>query len=418
MKKIKLSLETNQAELLVLLYFFLQPWGNTFLIPLVIMSALGGLMVMKWGRLNAEDQTVIKKTFLLAACLWLPIVISLPDAIAFKRTLSTTLTYPLYILSGLYLAVSFSRNFNLNLFLKILIPMMIAWGFASILQFFSLVDWFGPIDYTGGRAHGLFSGNLMLGVVLGSLFPLVALLKKTKTDAASIFLFYFLILIISATGTRSAWLTTTLFIFVYIYLFGKNIDIKKVVIHLSIGIFLAILLIGNSGFNDRLSQSLNLLNLNSESVENATGGRLSIWTDAINLGIQHPLNGVGANNFRYGQAEVAPTNSRWIWSSTTNKDGFTHIGAAHTHQIFLEAWSNTGFVGITGLLFFYFLLFKQISAAWNKGNLVALAALLGLLAAIFPLGSHNNFYGSWMIGWLWIWIGLSQGLFFNKTIKH
>ena len=33
MRNIKLSLQTNQAELLVLLYFFLQPWGNTFLIP-------------------------------------------------------------------------------------------------------------------------------------------------------------------------------------------------------------------------------------------------------------------------------------------------------------------------------------------------------------------------------------------------
>ena len=118
MRNIKLSVETNQAELLVLLYLFLQPWGNTFLIPLAIMSALGGLMVMKWKRLNAEDQIVIKKILFLAACLWLPIVISLPDAIAFKRTLITTSTYPLYVLSGLYLAVSFARNFNRELFFK------------------------------------------------------------------------------------------------------------------------------------------------------------------------------------------------------------------------------------------------------------------------------------------------------------
>jgi len=48
--------------------------------------------------------------------------------------------------------------------------------------------------------------------------------------------------------------------------------------------------------------------------------------------------------------------------------------------------------------------------SWHEKDLVALAALLGLLTAIFPLGSHNNLYGSWMTGWLWIWVGISLGL--------
>jgi len=401
MRNIKLSVEKNQAELLVLLYFFLQPWGNTFLIPLAIMCVLGSLMVMKWKRLNADDQTVIKKILLLAACLWLPIVISLPDAIAFKRTLSTTLTYPLYVLSGLYLAVSFTRNFNRELFLKFMLPMILIWGIASFIQMMFFDD-------GSGRIQGIFKEKLTLGIILGSLTPLIILLLG-KTNRKTTYLLTFMLLAIFISGTRSAWLTGTIFFVIYYFLFLKDSSLRFKLSLLTFYCLALILIINNSSIGQRISQTSQALSADQKNINEATGGRLELWKDAFNLGLKHPITGVGANNFRYGQIEVVADKDS-LWTREIPEDGFTIIGFAHTHQIILEAWSNTGLVGLIGIIIFYLAIFKQTFLSWHEKDLLALAGLLALLAAIFPLGSHNNLYGSWMTGWIWVLTGISFGL--------
>jgi len=401
MRNIKLSLQANQAELLVLVYLFLQPWGNTFLIPLAIMSVLGSLMVMKWKRLNAEDQTVIKKILLLAACLWLPIVISLPDAIAFKRTLITTSTYPLYVLSGLYLAVSFARNFNRELFLKVMLPVILIWGIASFIQMIFFDD-------GSGRFQGIFKENLMLGIILGSLTPLIILLLG-KTSRKTTYLMAFMLMTIFLSGTRSAWLTSAIFFVIYYFLFLKDSTLRFKLSLFAFYCFALILIINTSSVGQRTLKTSLALSADKVAINEATGGRLKLWEDAFNLGLKNPINGVGANNFRYGQIQVVADKDN-LWTREIPEDGFTTIGFSHTHQVILETWSNTGLIGLIGIIIFYLAIFKQTFLSWHEKDFVALAALLGLLTAIFPLGSHNNLYGSWMTGWLWIWVGISLGL--------
>ena len=279
----------------------------------------------------------------------------------------------------------------------------------------AILDWFTPIEQTGGRAQGLFDGNLMLGILLGSIFPFVVLLL-IKSESNSLLIFLFINLIIFISGTRSAWLTSSIFSVIYLVYIPKKESFKTQLIGLSLTAFLFSFIVSTTNINDRLTQTFSPLANDESTLNIASGGRLKLWEDAFNLGLKHPVNGIGASNFRYGQSEVVE-NKKGLWFREIPENGFTIVGFSHTHQIILEAWSNTGTPGLIGLLIFYIFIFKQVGSKWHEKDFLALAGLFGLLALVFPLGTHNNFYGSWMIGSLWLWIGISQGLVFNRQVK-
>src|SRR5690606_33936197 len=84
-------------------------------------------------------------------------------------------------------------------------------------------------------------------------------------------------------------------------------------------------------------------------------------------------------------------------------DAGSGLGAAHAHQIVLEAFSETGLVGVAGWLLAATLLVR----AWRRADAAAreraFAPALALLAMCFPLNTHLAFYSAWW-GLLYWWL--------------
>lgn len=74
-------------------FLLLLPFGRSSELPMFIMAVLGGILVWKRGR-QATWQGGAKTFSLLFLCIWIPIALSVPDSLWFKKSLSTDTAYP------------------------------------------------------------------------------------------------------------------------------------------------------------------------------------------------------------------------------------------------------------------------------------------------------------------------------------
>lgn len=103
-------------------------------------------------------------------------------------------------------------------------------------------------------------------------------------------------------------------------------------------------------------------------------GRTDIWLLAIKGGMENPLFGQGAD----------------FWGLDTRlRSGFT--GATHAHNLFLQAFSRSGFIGlITLIVFLYFLIRYSVRAITpTHGGSIALMAVF-LIRAVFEVPIQPN----------------------------
>jgi O-antigen ligase len=265
-------------------------------------------------------------------------------------------------------------------------------------------------------------GGLMMGVILGSLFSfLVFALWSRGLNSLAILFGLFIIGLVYISGTRSAWLSVLVTLFavpVIALLQGFNLSFKTYFV--SLCLLVTVVIAGvfayqQPGLQVKLDQTLTVFsNPTREGLDRTLSGRVDIWDDAIQLGLSSPIVGTGVNNFRYAQPLLPdPAGTRWI--TQWNKDGHELKGPTHTHQIFLEAWSGAGALGLIGLLAYFVWLARTSIQVGKTGSLLAVGALVALWAGFFPLNTHNNFYGGWMSAWFWVWMGISAGLIFRQT---
>jgi O-antigen ligase len=107
-----------------------------------------------------------------------------------------------------------------------------------------------------------------------------------------------------------------------------------------------------------------------DNLETATG-RTFIWSAAIEAGLENPLFGQGAD----------------FWEAE-NRRRLGLNSATSAHNLFLQAFSRSGLVGLTALLvFFYFLILYSIRAA--KPTRGGSLAILGVL--LMRSGFETNF---------------------------
>ncbi len=63
--------------------------------------------------------------------------------------------------------------------------------------------------------------------------------------------------------------------------------------------------------------------------------RLKLWRGALNMALDHPLLGVGPDNFLYAYR------TRYVLPS-----GWQELNLSHPHNIFLDLWTRLGLVGV------------------------------------------------------------------------
>ncbi|OQY25956.1 MAG: hypothetical protein B6I34_01020, partial [Anaerolineaceae bacterium 4572_32.1] len=107
--------------------------------------------------------------------------------------------------------------------------------------------------------------------------------------------------------------------------------------------------------------------------------RLKLWQSTINMLAEHPLTGVGLDNFLYAYR------TRYVLPEAS-----AELDLSHPHNIVLDFWTRLGLGGVLLLLWLLVAFFRQGIGRYCRlpeGNDRAL--LLGLLAAMVAALAHG-----------------------------
>ena len=145
----------------------------------------------------------------------------------------------------------------------------------------------------------------------------------------------------------------------------------------------------NDRFAKRVDQSIGALDFRYEGLNAASSKRLHLWRNAANVLESHPVNGAGVRAYRYAYPQFAEAGDPFM-----NPDG---TGQIYAHQLLLEVGSETGTIGLAGLLEF-FVIYVRAGRGFS-GSPLAWGGLAGSIClAVSDQYPHCALFGVLVIG--------------------
>ncbi|MGB0133912.1 O-antigen ligase family protein [Dokdonella sp.] len=386
------------ALLVVLSVLVLLPIGRTSELGIVI-GAVVGLVLLLRHRFSPLADPGLRLVLLLFAGYWLPILLSGFVSVVPQKTWMTALETLRFLPFALFVAWALRRSSSWPPFMLAIAAVATLWLIDAWVQFLSGNSLGGAPELE--RLAGIFGAdNLKLGPVLVVLSPFVLLVARERAGRVGLLLAYVLVLVpVLLAGSRAAWLSYALVSVVFAWRETKSL---RRFLPLLLGIVLGIALSVGSvwkaseGFDARMERSLLVLQGTEHAFDEASAGRVRIWSAAIAMFQAHPLAGVGVRGFRHAYADYSEAGDPFV-------DPVSRIGASHAHQIVLEILSETG---LLGLLLWLGALTLALRAWWQADatqRARAFAPGLALVAMCFPLNTHFAFYSAWW-GLLFWWL--------------
>jgi len=382
--------------LLVWSCLLLLPVGRSVELPTAIMAISSGVL---WYRGRIHPVTDRYRIFTLAFFLvWIPMAISVPDAVIPAEALRVTGFYLRFYFAGLFIVWAVDTVERRHLLLRLTAWLLLFWIFDALVQFTFGFDLFGqayPIEHLSGP----FGRKLKLGLVLTTLSPFLFNWCREKLPpwvfplVAAMVIF-----IILGTGSRGSWVMLSIILLIYFIAFLRSYrEAAPLILVVTLTSVIGISWLSYSystSIAARVDRTLLLFSGDIELVDQALSYRLPIWSHALEIIRDNPVNGVGARNFRDAfPAYLLPGEKTHMVDGT----------AYHPHQIVLEFTAEAGFIGLAGLLGLYFLLIRTWRRASLQQRQLALPAGIGLLAWLFPLNTSvalfSSFWGQ-VIWWL------------------
>ena len=392
-------------------FLLLLPFGRSSELPMFIMAILGGLLIWRHGKSVVWEGGA--KTFsLLSLCIWVPIVLSVPDSLWFKKSLSTALTHPRIYLAGIYLIWMLREELARERLLKLSAWLMLFWVFDALVQ---AVVGYDLLGYAyPERLNGLFGeGNWKLGLTLAMLSPMVwEYFSRHGAKWHLALAWVGTAAVVLLASNRESWIVFAIATVMWGWLYARRLGFSP------LKLLTPIVLIGgiagtvayqvNPKFAQRVNLSAAALDFSYAGLEKASSERMHLWTDAAMVLESHPINGAGVRAFRYAYPQFAKPGDIFI-----SPDG---TGAIYAHQLLLEVGSETGLIGLAGLLAF-FVIFIRAGRGLSR-HPVAWAAWLGAFAWLFPVNTHTALYSAYwslLTGWL---IAVSSARYAAADTRH
>lgn len=388
---------------LIAAFVFASPMGKGFEVPLALMTFGGIALMFKDGRAIWRHPSM-RWFLLLFACIWLPLVTALPDAITFEPAASTALAFVRFPLAGvfaLYALRDESSRHKLFVAVTLLLGFWIADG---LLQAAIGHDVFG-YPPQGGRITGPFP-KLVMGLIAAILAPIYFEVIRRKASQSSSW--YWLALlpytaVILLSGSRAAWgmyAAGLVGFAVYTYFMAPKRHLGRVILIVllgtaSIGALVAVY----PPLQNKLRVTAGLFSGNYAEMDDATSMRLPIWKTGINIAKDHWLNGIGARGFRYIYPQYAAPDDPFMKLNPT-------AGPTHPHEITLEILVETGVIGLLGFTAFLVLMLRRTWRAMHDRNTYAVPLGLSILVAAMPVNAGIAFYGSVLSALIWWLVAL------------
>lgn len=231
--------------------------------------------------------------------------------------------------------------------------------------------------------------NLKLGPVLASLSPFLLFVGGRRMGTAGWLLAAAAIgIVLVLAGSRASWITYG----VALVLSGwRLVGWKKLIGVFALGaIAIATLSATVPQVRERLMRTTHAVTADVEGVDSALSGRARIWSAALCMAREHPINGVGARGFReaFPACDPAPGQTA-AWGTGP---------ALHAHQIVLEVLSETGAFGMLLWLAGLALAWRAWRFADEQARERARPAMWALAVTVFPINTHLAFYSTFWGG--------------------
>ena len=239
------------------------------------------------------------------------------------------------------------------------------------------------------RLSGIFGAdNLKLGLVLATLSPFALLPAARRGVLPWLAVAAALGVVILLAGARAAWISFGLALVVTGL---RHWGWKRTGLGLLVGGVLTVVVASNSDFlGPRIERSLAAIQLKEEGLDFALSGRLVLWQTTTGIILDHPLTGVGTDNFQQAYKAYASPDDQFVeWG---------RAGAFHAHQIVLEVLAETGVVGLLLWLAAVAIALRAWRYADPASRERAAAPALALMVTVFPLNTHLAFYSTFWGG--------------------
>jgi O-antigen ligase len=375
--------------ILVLAVLALLPVGAAAELPLLIAGVAG--LVVAWNvRDSLRTSRGVRLAVVLFACCWLAALISAPGSVAAEKSWSCVAGTLRFLPFALF-AVLRLRNVALWPQIECAAAMIVVlWLLDAWVQIFTGNSIAGPME--AERLSGIFgAGNLKLGPVLAVLSPFVLNAARARFGARGLIVsMVFMLMPILLAGSRAAWLMYALVVAVFAW------RQTRAPLPFAAWGLAALAIVGIAAwtadrdspqFAARVQRTLLVLRGSQAAVDEASAGRLRIWSTALRMTAAHPATGVGVRGFRYAYAQFAAPGDSFV-------DAKSDEGAFHAHSLVLELLSETG---VIGLLLWIVGAWAAIRA-WRRADIEArsraFAPGLGLAVMCFPLNTQLSFYAT------------------------
>ncbi len=375
------------------------PFARSVELFILIMALLGARALIKQGRALAWSGggRLFSMLFLL---LWVPMLLSIPDAVQRDKALLGVLGYVRFYFAGLFVLQVMAGEAARRRLLMLSAFLLLFWLADALVQLFFHRDLFG-YRYLPGRLNALFGEeSKRFGYVLAVLSPLLLeFVRRHSPRWVQAAVALTLLLVVLLAGSRAAWIMLFVIFCGYFLIYLRD-QRRKALRWLGVGLVsgLAVVLAAYlfyPPFTARMDTSLLVLKGDAESIDTAISLRLPIWEVALKMYAEHPVNGVGVHGFRYAYPRYALADDPFI-----RPDSAT--GALHTHHLWLEIAAETGSVGLLGFAAAMGLLVMRWRQTPRAAQRLALPWMLVLAALLFPFNTHVPTYSLLMSVLLWL----------------
>ena len=391
--------------------FVLFPFGRSVELPVLIMAVWGIVIVLR-QRAKLTQMPAVRLFSLLALCIWIPMLLSLPDTYSVKKSTGTVLVFFRLYFAGLFVIWALQDEQRVKLLVKLLAGLAAFWIGDALFQAIVGHDLLGYARIPS-RLNGVFGEtDWSLGVALPVLAPflLLALQHKPWLMAGA---FVASTVVVLLAGSRGGWVGYAVVCGAILVsqISRHNIPFWKVVVAGLVVLVLGSVGVLNNRESMRVDQTLLLFSGDEASIDAALSNRWTLWKTAARMIEAHPVNGVGVRAFRFAYPEYAQPGDLMV---NPDKKTGQITGAAYAHQIVLEVLSETGTIGLIGLLVFYAALIHAWLRADANAKQLALPFALAALAWLFPLNTHTAFYSSQWSQLVWLLMALYCASLLNR----
>jgi O-antigen ligase len=404
-------LQSDWASWLAVAFIALLPFARLSELPLSVFAISLAFLAR-----DADKRSRIRSAALfvvpLFLCYWVPMVLSAFDSFDPQKSTMQSLAALRYLAAALALSVLLEAPSARERVLRWTAWLLLFWAADAFIQLFFGRDLFG-ITMHPDRLNALFIKKYQFfGPTLAMLSPLVLEhARRNWRPWAWAVSFALLLGAVMIAGMRAGWLTMGLVLGTYMLLMMKreNRGLRRTLFTIPAlaVIVLAISYFASPLFQERLDVTRAFTSGQEQALDASSLERVPIFRTALKMYREHPVNGVGVRAFPVAYMAYAEPGDIHIEKSGGRS------GATHAHNVILEIMSDTGTIGLAGLVLALVFLARQRGRISPAERHDAFPYALAVFLILFPLNSHFAIYGTYTSSLIWFLAGL-----WGASLRH